>query len=373
MRLWRAHRAWLLVLAGLGTGCGASAPTAPTASSTTTLRERVDQEITPGIQSGRWSSVVVGVYDRGQRDVFAYGRARDNGLPDGRTLYEIGSVTKTFTAALLVGLDREGLLGLTDPVRRHLPKGVGVPTFQGQEITLQQLSTHVSGLPRLPNDLTTTPGFDETDPYAHYSPDLLYRFLGRYTLTRAPGASYEYSNLGVGLLGQSLAWQLGTSYEEAVLARVIAPLGLADTRITLSSEQQTRLATGHASNGSPVPYWTFDALAGAGALRSSAEDLLSYVATNLGRGPSPLTADLAACHVPRYTAPDGSFQVGLGWHMSALPAAGPMHVWHDGGTGGFTSYVGFVKGRDAGVVVLSGSANTVAEPARNILAFVASR
>jgi CubicO group peptidase (beta-lactamase class C family) len=338
------------------------------------VREHVDQAVMPGIDEGRWASVVVGIYDRGHREVFAYGRARDGGpAPDGRTLYEIASVTKTFTTALLTGLVREGAAGLEDPVQLHLPRGVRVPTFRGEQITLQHLSSHMSGLPRLPDNLGSAPDYDPNDPYAHYGADLLYDFLGRYALTRAPRASYEYSNLGVGLLGHALAWQLGTSYEEALLARVVKPLGLADTRITLDAEQASRLATGHSATGQVVPYWTFDALAGCGALRSSAEDLLTYVAANLGHGPSPLVDDLATCHAPRYTAPEGSYQVGLGWHMSALPGGGPVHIWHNGQTYGFASYVAFVSARDAGVVVLAGSTNLVDDVARDILAFVAAR
>src|SRR5262249_28365909 len=173
MRTCCRSTALLLSLAWIATACGSSVAS-PTAAGTS-LRDEVDRLVTPGIQSGRWASLVGGVYDRGPRDGFGYGHARaSGGAPDGQTLYEIGSITKTFTAALLSGLVREGAVALDDPVQARLPRGATVPTYQNASITLQQLSSHVSGLPRLPDNLDDAPGFDPSDPYAHYGPDLLF-------------------------------------------------------------------------------------------------------------------------------------------------------------------------------------------------------
>lgn len=355
MRSWLAASSSLVLPVVLAACGGASAPSAPLppGAGGATLREQVDQSIRPGVESGYWIGVVVGVFDRGRTEIFPYGRASRGGPPlDGRSLFEIGSITKTYTAALLAGLVREGVVALADPVRDHLPRGVSVPDREGVAITLQHLSSHVSGLPRLPDDFFAEPGYDALNPYARYDEARLYAFLARYRLPREPGAQYEYSNVAVGLLGHALAYRLGTPYEAALRARVTAPLGLSDTVITLSDDQRARLAVGHSRNGQATPNWRLGVFEGAGALLSSAEDQLRYLAANLGRAPTPLAQDLEFCRQPRYSDPAGAFEVGLGWHIRALRQTGRRQVWHNGGTGGYRSFISFLPERDAGVVVL---------------------
>ncbi|HET9316600.1 MAG TPA: serine hydrolase domain-containing protein [Vicinamibacteria bacterium] len=351
--------------------CGATSASSPSPAPAS-LREQVDSLIQPGIASGRWASVMVGVYDRGATAVFAYGRVRPDGpAPDTRTVYEIGSVTKTFTAALLAGLDREGQVRLDDPVRLHLPASVRVPAFAGQEITLLHLATHSSGLPRLPDDLDRVPGFDMSDPYAHYGVDRLFAFLSRVPLARAPGTRYEYSNFAYAVLGQALAVVLQTSWDQAVLSRVVHPLGLADTRVALDPDQQARLATGHDEHGRVTPPWDMNAHAPAGALRSTMQDMLQYVAATLGHG--ALATDLATCRQPRFAPADQPFQLGLAWHLVPLGRTGRTYVFHNGGTGGFTSFVGSLPERDAGVAILTSSANLADEQGEALLEWLVPR
>src|SRR5208283_4407870 len=117
---------------------------------------------------------------------------------DGDTVFEIGSITKVFTALLLADMAQRGEVALTDPVSKYLPKGVKMPGRNGHAIMLQDLATHTSGLPRLPSNMKPK---DFMNPYADYTPELLYQFLSSYELPRDPGSKWEYSNLGAGLLG----------------------------------------------------------------------------------------------------------------------------------------------------------------------------
>jgi CubicO group peptidase (beta-lactamase class C family) len=318
--------------------------------------------------------VAVGVCDRGRRDVFGFGRVATGGPPpDATTVFEVGSITKTYTAAVLAAAVREGLASLDQPARELLPPGARLPSFAGRDFTLLELADHTSGLPRLPDNLETTPGFAPADPYARYDKAALEEFLSRYPLPRAPGSKHEYSNLGYGLLGHLLARRLGMTYAEAVRSRVAAPLGLGDTRIELASSQLSRLATGHDDQGRPVPLWTFDVLAGAGALRSTVADQLTYTAAVLGHGPSPVAADLAACLVPRFAPPATAYQVGLAWFRQPLGTTAFTVVNHDGGTGGFSSYLGVVPERDVGVVVLANTDREVVTPGQQILEWLVTR
>jgi CubicO group peptidase (beta-lactamase class C family) len=181
----------------------------------------------------------------------------------------------------------------------------------------------------------------------------LYEFLSSYTLPRDPGDKYEYSNAGAGLLGQILARLADKSYEQLVVDRISQPLGLNDTRITLSEEQRNRFARGHLGDGREVGNWEFDSLAGAGALRSSAADLARFVAANLGLYKTDLYAALKRTHQVRADAGAPGAEIGLGWHAGMV--YGAQIVGHDGGTGGYRSSCNFIPSRNVGAVVLSNS------------------
>jgi CubicO group peptidase (beta-lactamase class C family) len=235
-----------------------------------------------------------------------------------------------------------GEAALDDPAAKYLPGQVKMPERSGKSITLLDLSTHSSGLPRLPGNLKLK---DASNPYADYTADDLYEFLSAYTLPRDPGSEFEYSNLGAGLLGHLLARRAGTDYESLIRSRITQPLGLCNTGITLSSSIKQRMATGHNALLAPVGNWDFSALAGAGALRSSANDMLTFLEAFLGYRESPLAPAMKAMLEIR--RPADQIKIGLAWFIIGDGA------WHNGGTGGFRSFVGCdTKGR-IGVVVLS--------------------
>ncbi len=313
------------------------------------VRARVD---------ARWApSIVIGVVDSAGARYFAYGRAAvEGGAPvDQRTIYEIGSITKVFTAVVLADMAVKGEVALDDPVQRYLPDSVRVPGSDSQPITLRLLSVQRSGLPRMPANFAPR---DASNPYADYDAARLYAFLNGYTLTRAPGAAYEYSNVGVGLLGLALARRAGMGYEELVRRRILAPLGMTSTMITLTDLARARLAQGSA-DGRPAANWDLDALAGAGALRSTAADMTAFLAAAMGLRRTPLDSAFRLAAEPQFDAgPGGAMRIGLGWHVRQ-GAAGTRIVWHNGGTGGYHSWAGYDPARRVGVVVLTNATENI--------------
>jgi serine-type D-Ala-D-Ala carboxypeptidase/endopeptidase len=292
--------------------------------------------------------IVAGVVDPSGRRVVVHGKAGGSAKLDGDTIFEIGSATKVFTALLLADAVARGDVALTDPISKYLPGEVKVPERGGRKITLQDLATHTSGLPRLPSNLAPK---DPTNPYADYTVANLYEFLGGYQLTRDIGSEYEYSNFGAGLLGHILALRAGMTYEELVQKRITGPLGMKSTFIVIPEKAKARLAAGHDAELKPAANWDLPTLAGAGALRSTVNDLLIFLSANLGLTKSPLAAAMASTIAMRRPAARGA-EVALGWHV-AKSAGGNDIFWHNGGTGGYRSFVGFDPKTRTGVVLLS--------------------
>jgi CubicO group peptidase (beta-lactamase class C family) len=288
--------------------------------------------------------IVVGLLDKGRR-VIAVGVGADN-------VFEIGSITKVFTASILADMASRGEVRLDDPVAKYLPSSAHIPARNDRQITLLDLVTQSSGLPRMPSNMTPR---DSTNPYADYTVQQMYAFLSGYQLTRDIGATYEYSNLGMGLLGHTLALKAGTSYEQLVTRRILAPLQMKETAITLTPGMRSRLALGHDGDGNVVPNWDLPTLAGAGALRSTAADLLTFLAANLDSTATPLSRTLQQTHGERHATDNPNLKIGLAWHILSRPAG--KIVWHNGGTGGYRSFIGFDPVRHIGVVVLCNNGN----------------
>jgi CubicO group peptidase (beta-lactamase class C family) len=294
--------------------------------------------------------IVVGVVDANGRRVVSYGSLarNDSRKLDADTIFEIGSMTKVFTSLVLMDMVRRGEVALTDPISKYLPDSVKVPERNGRKITLADLSTQSSGLPRMPANFTPK---DENNPYADYSVQRMYDFLSGYKLTRDIGSQYEYSNLGVGLLGHVLSLRAGMSYEALVKSRVCDPLGLKDTRVTLTPEMKARVATGHSGGMAPVANWDIPTFAGAGALRSTANDMLTFLAANLGFVKTPLAQDMADEVSVRRSAGAPDMEIAYAWHIQTKD--GSSIIWHNGGTGGYRSYMGYDPKARVGVVVLA--------------------
>ncbi len=297
--------------------------------------------------------MVVGTIDEKGRAVIGYGKlAKDRDqTPDGDTVFEIGSITKVFTSLLLADMVERGEVKLDDPVSKFLPPTVTVPSRNGRQITLLDISMQISGLPRLPDNMKPA---DPANPYADYDPPKLYEFLSHYKLTRDIGEKYEYSNLAVGLLGHALALKAGMSYEKLVRTRILEPLGMTSTSITLSDSEKSRLAAGYDQGLSPVKNWDLDALAGAGALRSTANDMLKFLAANLELTDSPLKAAMRRMRTVHRETGVPDLEIAMAWHV--FHKFGTDIYWHNGGTAGYRSFAGFVPAKKTGVVVLCNTA-----------------
>jgi CubicO group peptidase (beta-lactamase class C family) len=311
----------------------------------------IDQLVQPIVDAGVAPGIVVGVLEGGKTQVFGYGKGPGGRAPDAATIFEIGSVSKTFTTtALAIMVDRK-MVDLEDPVRKYLPPDAVPAGAEGdKEIRLIDLATQHSGLPRLPGNMH--PG-DPANPYVDYSPKLLYAYLAEHGLKLPVNARFEYSNLGVGLLGHALALRYGKSYEQMIVDLVSAPLDLNDTRVTLTPDEQKRFAQGYDGDGNPVHPWDLDALAGAGALRSDAADLLRYLQAHLDP-PEKLKPAMEIAHQERHKIGTAG-SIALAW----LIKPDGKTYFHDGGTGGYSTYVSFNTERKTAVVVLINSAGTL--------------
>jgi CubicO group peptidase (beta-lactamase class C family) len=325
------------------------------------VAEGIAKLVKPRIERGDAVGMVVGVLREQRAEVFGFGTvsAEADKVPDGRTIFEIGSVTKVFTSLALADMVREGLVRLDDPVAGLLPDGVRIPDRDGRTITLRTLANHTSGLPRvIPKALARM--LASGDPYDEVGADDVYEFLKTANLSSAPGERFSYSNVGPGLLGMALARKEGTSYEQLIVTRICRPLALADTRATLDAAQTSRQAKPYLKAGKPAVYWHFDALAGAGALRSTADDMLAFARANLGLSNVPDRLGRAMQDVRTATADvgRGGQKVGLAWLIMQARKAPerPETFVHNGGTGGFRSYLAIALPARAAVVVLSNTA-----------------
>ena len=309
------------------------------------------------VEEKRSAGIVIGLLEPdGRTRIVGYGDPGPGQPPlDGNTVFEIGSISKVFTATVLATLVKEGRVKLEDPAQKYLPATVRLPARNGKQITLGNLSEQNSGLPRMPTNFRPS---NPTNPYADYDVKLMYEFLSGYELTRDPGQQFEYSNLGVGLLGHVLSLATGESYEEMERKRIWAPLGMTQTAITFTPWMKEHLALGHDDKGNVVPNWDIAALAGAGAIRSTTLDMLKFAAANLHPERGPLEAAMAFAQKER--APAGANSaIGLNW--LSLHAGADTIVWHNGGTGGYRTYIGLVPSRKVAVVVMTNSGGAGAD------------
>lgn len=293
-------------------------------------------------------AVTVAVVRGGRQTVHCHGRS----APDGpavtpRTVFELGSVTKTFTALLLAELVAAGAVRYDDPLDAHLPPGRRPTVRRGGPITLLHLATHTSGLPRLPPGLLAgaVPHW-YTNPYAAFQDDQLVAALARTTVRHPPGSRLRYSNYGVALLGRVLAGVAGTDYPTLLADRISRPLGLHAT--TCESAPPHR-AVG-LRHGRPLPPWRIPALPGAGALRSDGEDVLRYLRALLAPEGLPLATALADVLRPRLRMPTGD-ELCLVWNLRRLPQGDLL--FHTGATRGFTAFLGLCPQRGTALAALA--------------------
>ncbi|MEV7599563.1 serine hydrolase domain-containing protein [Kitasatospora sp. NPDC089797] len=340
----------------MNTASEADAPNAaeaPEAARRPAAQQAVQQAVQEAVRAaGPYATAVtVVVASGGREEVHCRGRLGREGsapcTPD--SVFELGSVSKTFTALLLAEMTARGELALDDPLESRLPADWRPPTVRSAEpIRLLHLATHTSGLPRLPPGLVAgaLPQLGD-NPYAAFGEEELRTALARTTVRCRPGSRYRYSNYGVGLLGRVLAETAGAPYGQLLVERICRPLGLAAT--TCAPDAPGR-AVGY-RRGRALPVWHIPGLPGAGAVRSSGADLLHYLRCHLDGGAGQLGAALREVQRVRLRLPHSTDRLGLVWQHRH--SGGRDLYFHSGGTRGFTSFVGFSPQGPSAVAVLA--------------------
>lgn len=308
------------------------------------IQKYLDENCTVGASIGLIDHGTITVCSHGKKSIETNKSVTEN------TIFEIGSITKVFTTFALIDLITKRAAKLDDPIEFHLP-GVKVPQMAGKKITLQHLATHHSGLPSMPTNFAPQNPFN---PFKDYSLKNLYDFLNHYHLEKSPGLDFEYSNVGMGLLGHILCLKTGKSYDELILECISKKLMMANTVVSLTQHMQKDFAEGH-HLGQRVEHWNFTpAFAGAGALHSNIKDMVKFLSANMELLQSPVADLFKECHKQQYSAVSG-VNIALGWFLSQSDHT--EVIWHDGGTSGFRSYLGFNQKMQKGVVILSNSSD----------------
>ena len=329
----------------------------PLNESSNELPNSIKEIILENVINKSKAAIVIGYIDPSGAKIFSYGNvSKENNIPvNGSTIFDIGSITKTFTTLVLADMVTEGIVDLDDPIEMYLPKWVTVPQFQGTKITLENLATHTSGLPFMPSNIWLNHTIGDLNP-DYYSTEM-YNALSNITLTTKPGTQFLYSDYGMGLLGHILSLeQGGISFEDLVKSRILNVLGMNDTKISLSDyEINHRYPTGHL-NGSEIETPVVpEVIAGAGALRSTADDLIKYLSANIGLIHTKLDTSFQLQHLIQHPSviPNPMHYdayVALGWGV--LTNFGTQILNHAGAINGWNSYAGFDPQKQLGVVLL---------------------
>jgi serine-type D-Ala-D-Ala carboxypeptidase/endopeptidase len=306
-----------------------------------------DRALRPWVERGRAVGIIVALSRGDDARVKAIGTSGTERPLDADTIMEIGSITKPFTGTLLAEMTSRGEVRLEDPIGKYLP--IPTPRRIDREITLLDLATQTSGLPRSGWILIGQSLRNRREPFARYTTADLYREISRVRIRGRIGKRFRYSNVGFGLLGHLLGLAAGSSYEELIVERVCRPLGLHDTAPELAGEASERGARGHGRGGIAVPNLQAPAFAGAGILRSTARDMLRFLRANLHPEETSLADVLRMAQGPHRSFRGGRLAIGLGWMQ--LQHKGRRVVWHNGGTVGFGSFAGFDPDAGASLII----------------------
>lgn len=316
------------------------------------LEKEVTRQTLPYIDSQVLAGVSVGIVKNGHKKSWSFGKTdlTKNDAPNDQTLYEIGSVTKVFTSILLANEVVLGKVSLDEPIGQSAVGKKFLPGWKNNKITFRHLATHSSGLPRLPSDLLMQ---DAKQPYSNYSTEQLYKYCSEYEFTREPDEKIEYSNLAVALLGQLLADMNNTDYESLLKERIISPLEMKSTTISLSPSLNDRLAQPYDVDLGESNPWELGSFVSAGAIRSTIHDMLLFSKACL----TPPKGDLGkainlAWEVAFKPISKEDFAMGLGWHI----ARDGSTRFHNGQTGGYHSSIFVSRKLNTAVVVLSNTA-----------------
>ena len=316
--------------------------------------EMVQEAAVPLIENKVVDGISIGYIQGDKQGTIHLGRSGTKDAPaDNSTLYEIGSISKVFTSLLLADAVVRDKIELNDDANIENSSGIEFPSRDGQSISWLDLSTHRSGLPRLPSNMDAT---TLTNPYALYDSKKAAEALAELELTRSPSESHEYSNFAVSVLGYLIGEQAGMSYEELLQQRIAKPLGMSDCTVSPSDKQKARHSTPHKSVGSPTPAWTFADLPGAGGVRASMKDMMRFAKAQLNPPEGKLGEAIELAWKQHAAADDsGGLAMGLGW---IIMNDGETH-WHNGQTGGSHSMLMLNRKKQTAVILLSNTAANI--------------
>ena len=333
--------------------------------------ESVTDIIKNHITSGSSSGISVGLINKNDVQTFNYGeiKKKSKSIPTADTVFEIGSMTKTFTVTLAVQLQREGILSLDEPITEFLPE-LKNSIFDKNNITLYHLLTHTSGISEfsLPVFISQmfsimSTGKSRIIEY-EYNTEKFLNHISSLKLKNLPGSTWMYSNLGFGLAGKILERITGNSYEELVKSRICDVLGMKDTGIGIFESHKNYLATGYSFRGEQTDYWDVPAIEAAASLRSTTSDMLKFLKASIGLSKTKLTPAFEYCQNTKITPKVpismkfftksvgislSSFS--LGWFM--FPQKNMDVLGHDGGTQGFSSFMCMNPKNQLAVVILT--------------------
>ena len=321
-------------------------------------------------KKGNTQSLAIGIIKDGQLNTYFYGETEKGNktLPTSSTLYEIGSLSKIFTATLLANFVENETLSLDQSIVDFLPDSLKTnPSLQ--KITFKTLANHTSGLPRLPSNLDKTKNFDPNNPYKDYDRKYLYQFLSTFKATYESGEKYEYSNLGYALLGDILTSLNKKSYNTNIQEIIAKPLGLTATSDMLNPKTQY-LPKVYNSNGEETKAWDFQIFSAAGGLKSTVTDLLNFAQVQFKMPQTQLENAMALTRQFTYFIPPNT-DIGLAWHMDLLDDI--TYYFHTGGTGGSSSFIAIAPDKKTAVVLLSNAAESVENTGISIFHFLLSQ
>jgi CubicO group peptidase (beta-lactamase class C family) len=312
--------------------------------------ENIDKLLDYFLENSSTVGIAVGTINDNQLQYYLKGlNSIENNIPISEdSIFEIGSISKIFTTLLLMDQVAKGKICLNDPIEKFLPD-VKIPSKNNKKITFNHLLTHTSALPRLPNNLVI--GSLE-NPYKNYDIKELYDFLNNYQLTHIPGTKYEYSNLGIALLGHILTLMTNSSYESLLNTVICKELNLKNTSIFLDNARKKNMAQAyHMKN--PVSNWDFKVFEGAGGILSNIKDMTLFLKTCMNLEENYLSKLLCDSYKKKHEI-SLNLSMGLGWHIF------DSIIFHDGATGGYRSFIGFDINKSKGIVVLSNSTENLA-------------
>lgn len=315
----------------------------------------VAAQLEPYVKGELVWGVVIGLYDAGKTEIYGFGKGPGGKPPDGRTLFDLGTLSKVYTGVLLAEAVQRKEVDLDAPVADLMPTGVTIPTKDSVAITAKHLALHSAGLPPHPASLTARKPLP--DPFASYTEDALYQDLVTTQLMSTPGTEIAISDYGVGLLGFALGRKIGGGYAQALKTRVLDPLGLADTFVALPAGTTSRRAIGTDDDLEPAPRWTWGALVGAGGLISSARDSLALIDAHVDAAAGSRGVLRPQLRLAQEAQLDRSGDnEALAW---LIDSAGRR--FYTGRTSGFRGYLGFDPKTRRGVVVLASTSTTLVD------------